>query len=137
PQDGERGPDVRHVHGYRLSIELDDDDAYSRYIFELIGAPEALSRLSRFKDWLGLRDELIYIHISQGDGERVGGWESTTNDPVHRIDIFGESHKEWDDERVFHSLAHEMLHVFVQAHGLGWLNTMLIAEPNERDARLP
>lgn len=108
-------------HGFNFAVELDSDDEPSRAVFERITERDALKRVVAFKDDLGLARDLMLVTVESGDGSAFGDWESTAIDRVHRVRIFAGAHEGHPDGRVFYTLAHEMCHAFLHAHGFGWL----------------
>lgn len=128
---------TRRQHGYKLAVELEDEEPESMGVYALLSAPDFVAKLARLKDHLGLRDESLYIYISEGDGGEFGRWESTTLNLVHRINIYAKAHEGFGNERVIHTLAHEIAHVWLHAHGMAAVQCLLDAEPNEHDTRLP
>lgn len=111
-------------HGFNFAVELDSDDEPSRAVFERITERDALKRVVALKDDLGLARDLMLVTVESGDGSAFGDWESTAIDRVHRVRIFAGAHEGHPDGRVFYTLAHEMCHAFLHAHGFGWLQTV-------------
>lgn len=111
-------------HGLNLTFELQGSSPEARALFDRLTERDTLARIARFKDDLGLARDLMLVTVESGDGSAFGDWESTAIDRVHRVRIFAGAHEGHPDGRVFYTLAHEMCHAFLHAHGFGWLQTM-------------
>lgn len=116
-------------HGFNLTFELQGSSPEARALFDLLTERDTLARIVRFKDELGLGRERMFVAVGDGhDEDRFGGWTSSPLSRAHRLDIYAGPMGDDVEVRALYTLAHELVHAFLYAHGFGMVHALVPAE---------